>query len=283
MGFFYFLGRKKFYIHLLIAIALGIFLLWAVLFSMDKFTRHGEVYIVPDFNGMTVPQIVDQNYNDFFDLIVIDSVYDNHATKGSVVMQNPLPGSKVKQGRHVYLTIVSESPEKVFMPNLRNLSLRQALVTLESVNLNIGRLQYVKYFARNAVVDQVIDEEPVEAGTELIKGTTIDLHIGKGDLKITVPIPILIAKKKAEVKRALNFAYLNVGREYYLDGDDTTHARAYKTKPSPFEDSELEPGETVDIWYRSDEHFDFENYLEQFVKDSIAFESNVRQNIIKTR
>ena len=268
---------------MLIAIALGIFILWAVLFSMDKFTRHGDVYIVPDFTGMTIPTIVDQNYTDFFDLVVLDSVYDNNAEKGSVVMQHPLPGSKVKQGRHIYLTIVSESPEKVFMPNLRNLSLRQALVTLESVNLNAGYLNYVKYFARNAVVEQLIDGEPVETGTELIKGSTIDLKVGKGDLMITVPIPVLIAKKKDEVKKALNYAYLNVGEEYYLDGEDTTYARAYKTKPSPFEDIELEPGDKVDVWYRSDEHFDFDNYLEQFIKDSLAINSIVRQNIIRTK
>ena len=268
---------------MLIAIVLGVFILWAVLLSMDKFTRHGEVYIVPDFNGITVPELVEQNYDDFFDLIVLDSVYDNHAEKGSVVMQHPLPGSKVKQGRHIYLTIVSESPEKVFMPNLRNLSLRQALVTLESVNLQTGYLKYVKYFARNAVVEQLIDGEPVETATELIKGTTIDFHVGKGDLTINVPIPVLIAKKKDEVKRALNYAYLNVGKEYFLDGEDTSHARAYKTRPSPLEDIELEPGDKVDIWYRSDESFDFENYLKQYVKDSLAINSILEQNIIKNK
>ena len=86
-----------------------------------------------------------------------------------------------------------------------------------------------------------------------------------------------------EVKKALNYAYLNVGEEYYLDGEDTTYARAYKTKPSPFEDIELEPGDKVDVWYRSDEHFDFDNYLEQFIKDSLAINSIVRQNIIRTK
>lgn len=283
MGFFYFLGRKKFYIHLFIAIALGIFLLWAALYSLDKFTRHGEVYIVPDFTGMTFSEINDQNYDDFFDLVIIDSVYDNYAPKGSVYMQHPYPGSKVKQGRHIYLTTVAESPEKVFMPNLRNLSLRQALVTLESVNLHAGKLEYVEYFARNAVVEQLIDDEPVENGTELNKGSIIDLQVGKGDLVITVPIPILIAKKQSEVKRSLNYAYLNVGKEYFLDGNDTAVARAYKTKPSPFDEEELQLGEKVDIWYRSEENFDFENYLQQFVKDSLAFDSIVRQNIIRNQ
>ncbi|MEJ2595895.1 MAG: hypothetical protein P8100_12405 [bacterium] len=281
MGFFYFLGQKKFYIHLLIAILLGIFIFWAALFSLDRFTRHGEVFIVPDFREMTIPQIIDQNYTDFFELVVLDSVFDNKAEKGSVVMQHPLPGARVKKGRHIYLTIVSELPEKVFMPNLKNLSLRQALVTLESVNLKAGTLEYVNYFARNAVVEQLFEGEPVEPATELIRGTTIDLQVGKGDITATVPIPLLIAMKQSEAKRALNYAYLNLGKEYFLDGDDTAHARVYKTDPSPLDDTELEPGETVRVWYRSDEYFDFDSYLAEFTKDSLSLDSLVRQHVIR--
>ena len=281
MGFFYFLGQKKFYIHLVIAIALGLILLWAVLKSLDVFTRHGEVYIVPDFNGQTVNQIVDQNYEEFFDLQVIDSVYDKKAAKGSVVLQHPLPGARVKQGRHIYLTIVSERPEMVAMPNLKNLSLRQALVTLEAFDLESGRLEYVVYFARNAVVEQVIKGEPVEPGTEIITGSVIDLHVGKGNMPIQVPIPILIGKKRDGAKTALNYAYLNLGKEYFLDGDDTTHARIYKTDPLPLTENMMYLGEKVNVWYRSDESFDFDNYYDQFVKDSLHLDTIMEQNIIR--
>ena len=281
MGFFYFLGQKKFYINLLIAVLLGILLIWIAIKSLDVFTRHGEVYIVPDFSGQTIPQIIDQQYEEFFTLKVIDSVYDKKAEKGAVVMQHPLPGAKVKQGRHIYLTIVSESPEMAAVPNLKNLSLRQALVTIESFGLEAGTLEYVKYFARNAVVDQLIDDETVEPGTEVVTGSIIDLKVGLGRMVSNVPIPLLIAMKKSEAKKALNYAYLNIGREYYLDGDDTAHARVYKTKPLPKEDELLGLGEKVDVWYRSDEFFDFANYLKQFVKDSLHFEKILEQNIIR--
>lgn len=281
MGFFYFLGQKKFYIHLLIAIALGFILFWLIIKSLDTFTRHGEVYIVPDFDGQTVQQIQEQNYEEFFVLTVIDSVYDKKRDKGTVIQQHPFPGSRVKQGRHVYLTIVSERPEMVALPNLKNLSLRQALVTLESIDLNIGKLDYVDYFARNAVVDQVIDNEPVEPGTEVVVGSSLDLLVGKGPITTGTPIPLLIAKKQTEAIEALHYAYLNIGKQYFTDGDDTAHARIFKTNPSPLSGEMLPLGETVDVWYRSDEHFDFDNYLEQFVKDSLVLETLVNQNIIR--
>jgi len=280
MGFFYFLGQKKFYIHFLIAIVVAFIFLWGVLISLDAFTRHGEVYIVPDFKGQTIDSIRGQEYGDFFDLMVIDSVYDRVLPKGSVIMQHPLSGSRVKEGRHIYLTIVSEMPEFVKMPNLKNLSLRQALVTLESLNLEVGQLKYVEYFARNAVLEQEIKGEPVEPETEIAVGTTIDLQVGEGDIKTSVPVPVLIAKKRKGAIKALHYAYLNLGKEYYLDGNDTTHARVYKTKPQPKQDQMLDLGEKVDIWYRSDENFDFDNYLKQFVLDSLTVDTLIRQNII---
>lgn len=281
MGFFYFLGRKKFYIHLSIAVILGFLLLWATIKSLDSFSRHGEVYIVPDFKGQTIPQILDQNYAEFFNLRIIDSVYDKKAEKGSVVIQHPLPGSRVKKGRHIYLTIVSESPEFVNMPNLKNLSLRQAMVTLEAFDLHAGNLEYVEYFARNAIVEQLIDGEPIEPGTEVVTGSTIDLQIGKGKMQTQVPVPLLIGKKQKQAKLDLNYAYLNVGNEYFLDGDDTSTARIYKTSPLPLAKNMLPLGEKVDLWYRSDEFFDFDSYLEQFVKDSLHFDTIIQQNIIR--
>jgi beta-lactam-binding protein with PASTA domain len=277
MGFFYFLGRKKFYIHLLIAILLAFVLIWVVLMSLDKFTRHGDVYIVPDFKGKTVPQLLADNYDDFFDLQVIDSIFDQHNEKGTVIIQNPLPGAKVKQGRNVYLTIVARTPEKVMMPNLKNLSLRQALVTLEANDLPVGRLEYVDYFARNAIVDQLLGDEPIEAGTEIAKGTPIGLMVGKGRMEAKVPLPLLIAMTPKEARRALHYASLNLGREYFLDGNDPEHARVYKTTPEALTKDMLKLGQKVNVWYRSDEQFDFPAYLEQFKQDTVAIDMDMKQ------
>ncbi len=270
MGFFYFLGRKKFYIHLLIAIVLSFVILWLVLLSLDLFTRHGKVYVVPDLHGNSLAYLTENNYENFFDFQVIDSVFDKTMEKGSIIIQNPLPGSKVKKGRHVYLTIVAEMPEKVAMPNLKNLSLRQALVTLEAQELLVGRLEYVEYFARNAVVDQVVNNEPIEPGTELRKGTTIDLIVGKGDMNASVALPMLIGMEKEEAIRELHYAYLNLGNEYYINVDDSTQARVFNTDPHPLTTNMLYLGQQVDIWYRSDLNFDFESYIKEFIPDTIG-------------
>jgi len=283
MGFFYFLGKRKFYLQVLIAIVLTIFLLWGAFQLLAWYTRHGEVYLVPDFKGKTVQQLIKQHYNQYFTLNVIDSMYDQKLAPGSIIMQNPLPGSEVKQGRNIYLTIVAKKPEMVSMPDLRNLSLRQALVTLDEKGLPVANLNYVDYFAKNAVIDQLVDSAPIEPGTKIPKGTFVTLIVGKGNHPGQVPIPFIISKKMKAAHYALHMASLNVGKEYFLDGNDTAHARVYKTEPSELSNSLMNPGGSITIWYRSDENFDFQNYIKQLNDttqvDSTAIDSTAAGSI----
>lgn len=273
MGFFYFLGKKKFYYQILIAILLTIVLIWAVLQSLAWYTRHGDVYLVPDFSGKTVQELKQQQFDQYFTLNVIDSIFDQNHAPGSIVMQNPLPGSKVKQGRNIYFTVVAKRPEMVDMPNLKNLSLRQALVTLDEKGLLVSSLDYVDYFAKNAVIDQYVNDQPIEPGTQLPKGTSVKLIVGRGDNPTQIPIPFIIGRKPKGAHAALHYASLNVGKEYFLDGNDTTHARVYKTEPSELSNSLMNAGDSITLWYRSDENLDFKTYIKQMRTDTIALDS----------
>ena len=272
MGFFHFLKEKKFYKHLLIAILLTVVLFWLALLALDKYTRHGEVYKVPDFKGKTVAELEKEGMNEYFQFIVIDSVYDKNLTPGSVLMQNPEPGSTIKKGRRMYLTIVAVMPDKVEMPDLRNLSLRQALVTLEVKGLKAGNLKYVDYFARNAVIDQMIDDEPVDPGTEIYKGTKIDLVVGKGKMTVEVPVPFIVGETPEDAERKIHYASLNIGKQFYMD-DDRENARVYKTEPPQLSDQKLNLGDTVDVWYRSAKDFDFDNYIKEMLGDTLPADS----------
>ncbi len=273
MGFFYFLGQKKFYLQLLIAMVLTLVIIWGIFKFLAVFTRHGEVYLVPNFTGQTVPELDQKGFNQYFDLMVIDSVYDVRHAPGSIVMQNPLQGAKVKKGRHIYLTIVAKTVEMVDMPDLRNLSLRQALVLLEEKGLAVKELKYVDYFAKNAVVDQLLNGDPVETKTRIPKGTAIGLVVGKGTHPSPVPLPFLIGEKIKAVHASLHYSSLNVGHEYFLDGNDTVHARVYKMEPAFNSHSLLDMGSPVDIWYRSDENFDFKDYIQQMLVDTTQQDS----------
>ena len=180
MDFFRFLITKKFLKHLTGAIILAALLLGVVLFLVRIYTRHGDYLSVPDFRGKSYDQLVsDQEYIDYR-FFVIDSLFDLKKSRGTILHQDPAPDSRVKQGRMIYLTVVSSIPEKTSMPDLKFLTLRQAISLLESCGLLLGKLHYIQTFDEDAVQQQFYDGKVIDAGIKIDKGSVIDITVGMG-------------------------------------------------------------------------------------------------------
>lgn len=268
MKAFNFLTKRAFYINLLIAIALVIIIIEVVFFSLKGYTRHGEEIVVPDFIGLNCDSVLEQCGDDF-NFILLDSVYTKTLPEGSIYQQDPLPSSNVKKGRNLYYVKVSEAPEKVMMPNLKNLSLRQAMVILRANGLKVSELEFVDHFAKNAIVEQEFKGEAIAPGTELVKGSAIKLKVGYGRDDVRTHLPNLLAAHKSDVKNLLHEASLNLGREYHMDEDETKAYRVFKMKPVYDIETLVKLGSTVDVWYRSETNFDFNSFeRELFRKDS---------------
>jgi len=269
MKFFSFLGKLKFYKHLGIAIVVSVILYVCIFVFLNIFTRHAKIIIVPDFYGSSLSDIKNENLLNEFEFIITDSVYDISKEKGSIIQQNPLPYSKVKKHRKIYLTVVAGMTEKIFMPNLVDLSLRQALATIEISGLQLGYLDYIQHFAENAVLEQVFRGEIINPDTLIEKRSKIDLVLGTGNSGRKTVVPLLIAKKQKNAIKLINQASFNIGKEYYLDGNDTANARIYKQEPAWDSDSLLNHGDFVNVWYRSDLDFDFDELLESMKPDTL--------------
>lgn len=269
MKAFNFLTKKAFYIHLLIVIALIVIIIEVSFFTLKGYTRHGEEIIVPDFVGRNCDSVLEQ-YKDDFNFILLDSVYTYTLPEGSIYQQDPLPNSNVKRGRNLYYVKVSDAPEKVIMPNLRNLSLRQAMVSLKANGLKVSELEFVDHFAKNAVVDQKYKGEVIEPGTEIIKGSEIKLIVGYGRDDKRTHLPNLAAAHKSDVKNLLHEASLNIGREYHIDEDEDGKYRVFKMRPVYDIETLVKLGSKVDVWYRSEKNFDFNSFArELYKKDSV--------------
>lgn len=285
MGRLQFLRDKKFYIHLAIIILLFFVLLWITFRTLRSYTRHDEVYVMPDLVGQDLKE-VQSSYADNFNFIVIDSVYPKGQTPGSIFQQDPFPGSKVKNGRNVYCIIVAQTPEKTLMPNLNNLSLRQALVLLESSGLRVKELVYVDYFARNAICKQLFKGKVVEPGTELIKGENITLEVGIGSDKKKMKTPNLIGTYAADAQRLLNLAGLNIGNETFEDQDSIQYMRIAHMQPGPNSPS-VAPGTAVSVWYRSERKLNFKKEMSHLltqdsIDNAILFSDSINDTIMAT-
>ena len=275
MGIFHFLKVKKFYINLLIILFLCVVLLWITFRLLDRYTRHDKVYTMPDFIGQNYQQ-VKHDYSKDFNFILIDSVYPKGQEPGSIYQQDPLPGSKIKKGRNVYAIIVAVTPEKTTMPNLKGISLREAIGRLESSGLEVDYLDYVNYSYKNNVIEQYYQGQPIETGTELVKGSKIMLRVGIGADKTNVKVPNLIGKTAEETKRLLNLAGLNLGKVEYEDSDSLQYMCVRRMTPGPSSGS-VKAGTFVDIWYHSSRTLDFKKDMQELMhEDSLV---NVPQPI----
>ena len=269
MGRFHFLKEKKFYLNLLIIVLLSIVLLWLTFKLLNSYTRHDKVYTMPDFVGQDFKQVKHEHSRDF-NFILIDSVYPKGQQPGSIYQQDPLPGSKIKRGRNVYAIIVAVTPEKTTMPNVKGISLREAIGRLESSGLDVDHLEYVTYDYKNNIIDQYYLGAPIAQGTELVKGSKIMLRVGIGSDKSNVKVPNLIGKSADETKKLLNLAGLNIGVETHEDNDSIQYLCVRRMSPGPSSGA-VKPGTYVDVWYHSSRTMDFKKEMKELMReDSLA-------------
>ncbi len=269
MGLLKFLSGKTFYKHLGIAFLLIVLVIWLTVKALDFYTQNGEHLKVPGLIGVNIYELKHKALPGNFDFVVIDSVYDDHFGKGEIVLQDPAPGSHVKSGRKIYVTIVASQPEMVAMPDLVDLSLRQALNELKAESLKLDKLSYVENFAKNAVLAQRIDGDTLAPGTPVLKGSSVELVLGMGLGNEKADVPFLIGLTESEAIALINNASFNVGYLKYQDSRDKMHSRVYKQQPGVDEKQKAAYGAYVDLWFRSDQFFNFDSLVDVYNSDTL--------------
>lgn len=264
-----FIKSKTFLKHFALSVLATILIAWLASMLLGFFTNHGQEIAVPDFTGIPVEQL--EEYVDEYDLDyqITDSIYDVNAKKGTVISQDPYANAKVKSGRIVYLTVVAKRPEQVTVPELKDLTLRQAISMLETYGLKVGKLEYIKDIARNAVLKQKYKGSVITAGTLIEKGSSIDLVLGKGEKNENASVPFLLGKTREQALKLIAEYSLNVGEENFEGGADTTNARVYRQSPKYSKKGTVSLGTEVDVWYKNEKKFDFKGFIEKHKNDTI--------------
>ena len=180
-----FLKPQRMGFHLLLALIITILLIVVTMMNLNRYTRHGQEMSMPDFVGANIDELNQNEANHDFVMVVIDYVYDKKMPKGTVLKQNPQANEKVKKGRKVYLTIASSEPPKVKMPELQDVSLRQAEIMLQAVGLEVGGVIYTPSPFENVVLEQLYKGRSIAPETEVSKGEKITLVVGRNIIENT--------------------------------------------------------------------------------------------------
>ncbi len=176
-----YLTSRVFFMQIAAAIAIIAALVFAFIFWLDSTTNHGQEIEVPDLRKLTEQQVKDKVEELNLNYVLLDSVdFHKGYPKFSVVEQDPLPGTKVKEDRKIYIKINSSGFTSVIIPDLIEKTFRQASPTLLAMGLEIGEITYVPYLGKDMVRQLKQNGKVLKAGDKVMKTSKIDVVLGDG-------------------------------------------------------------------------------------------------------
>jgi len=218
--------RQKLFYFVLLPLISFLILVWIVnIIIMPTITRHGDEFPLPDFTDSRLIEADFQVKGLNLDYEVSSEEYSPVKERGYILNQFPVAGTKVKEGR-VIKFVVSLGRKNILIPELTGLSVRQAILDLETSGLFLGEIAWA---FSDTLPEKVVVFSYPNAGVEIPLGSTVNLMVNRG--------------------RASNFTYMPGITGLTLN-------EAIKT----LEDMNLKLGL---ITYRTDENFLPETVLEQ--------------------
>lgn len=201
--------------NVLIAIAIIIVIVISIIIWMRNYTHHGEEVEIPQITGLYVQEAEALLAGSDLTIDVIDSTYSRNVPLGTIVEQTPPAESHAKRGRTVYVVVNASAHRQVTLPEMHDISYRQAESMLKQLNLNISEVLYEPSEYRDLVLDIRQGETSLEAGSKLTEGSSVVLVIGQGKGTAIVTIPDIRGKKLTEVRGLLMEEHLTVGTIHY--------------------------------------------------------------------
>ena len=215
-------------------------------------TNHGETITVPELTGISYEDLDEYvTQRNLRYEIMEDSGYSEKYDPLTILTQNPVAGSKVKENRKIYLSLNAQVPPKVKMPNLINTDIQNAKDILLAHGLKLGEVELVENIATNAVLAMRFEEEDIEAGTMIAKGSLIDLTIADGEGLQRFEAPDFLGKTLDEVKFQITASRLKLDVINYIKVDTIPPNRVYKQLPPV--GAMIRSGDLIEIWINGDE------------------------------
>lgn len=238
---------------LLLAAVVTALIVWAVLFWLSRYTEHNIEVEVPDVCSMYLTEAEMLLSAQQLHIQVIDSTYSYKVPLGTIVEQNPPAGAKVKHGRSIYVITNAQSHRQVPLPDLHDLSYRQAEATLKAINLKVSEIQYEPSEYKDLVLDVRQNDSSLLAGTRLTEGASVVLVVGKGSGTEQVFVPDLTGKTIEEARKILLSVGLIIGATNYDQQPTPATEPDYRIyMQSPHKGEWLTEGSHVDLSLSTD-------------------------------
>ena len=262
-----FLKQPPWVLHVLIMLGISLVILFIVFQFIRIYARQGQEYELPDVVGGNIAELKADNPL-ALDVVVLDSIFRPGQAGGIILTQDPKPGTLVKRGRKLYITMTAYTPEDAVLPELAGLTVRQAVNELINTGLEVGTLRFVADRYKNSVIDQSSKGKTLYAGQQIERGTVVDLTVGLGDSTGRSVVPFAIGKTRDKARRDILSASLNVGSEHFRGVRDRQTAVVYRQEPDYTGVSRYPYGTSVELWYVDADEVDVKKMIKEFQVDS---------------
>ncbi len=224
-------------------------LVGAMLIFLNFYTKHGQSEIVPSLKGFTLEEAADMLDRHNLRFEIIDSAYVREKKLGTIIEQNPAPNTTVKPGRSIYLIINSKAVRQIPLPDLRDVSLRQAEAMAKSIGINVAGIEYSSSEYKDLVLNVKYKGNSLRPGSRVPEGSSIVLVVGDGIGQLpSGVVPSLSGMDLVTASRLLSSASLILGGIIYdvpPAGDEDSYI-IYSQKPSAGDS--FSEGTVVDVW-----------------------------------
>jgi len=233
-------------------------ILWLVFYWLDHYTRHGQQLLLPDYIDKPL-ELAEQDASDrTFAIVVTDSVFITDEDGGIITRQNPKGGSKVKEGRTIYVTITKYLAEKVkvsALPRLYGENFANKAEELQ-IGFNLGAKVIGEQYDPGpeghimAVVhkgDTIIDADYRNQAHEINKGEILSFILSTQEGGY-FPLPDLVCKRLVEAQFQLDALRIQLGEITVMGATDAVDQAYIISQEPPYSDNaKIKIGDSVHV------------------------------------
>lgn len=169
-------------VHLLIIIVILILAVVVALQGLKAYTHHNKAVIIPDVKGLSVKEAAGFFENNGLRFNIVDSVYSKEHAPGVIVEMVPSVGSKVKEGRIVFLTINANNVQKAIVPDVADLSYRQALALVQSKGFTSVEVKHIPGLYKDLAIGIEMNGKRLTSGELIPLSSKLLLIVYDGSL-----------------------------------------------------------------------------------------------------
>ncbi|MDR1381095.1 MAG: PASTA domain-containing protein [Tannerella sp.] len=180
--FFYKIFKKPVYVHLLVMAALLCLIIYIVLKNIDSYTNHNQAVTVPDVRGLQIEDAAPFFEQNRLRYVIVDSIFSKETKPGAIVDLLPEANSRVKKNRIVYVTVNAKTEETAPIPDITDISFRQAYALLRARGFIDVEHKYVSGEYRDLTLGVEYGGQMIIDGTRVPLNAKLILVVSDGNI-----------------------------------------------------------------------------------------------------